>query len=385
MKDKNGLKILEVVQYFPPAYSYGGPVKQVYEISKKLVQKGHDVTVLTTDVFDKKNRSRLPFHSRMDGIEVYRIKNLSNYLASHFNLFYSPEVKKFLKLNIEFDIVHFHDFRSPNNYFVSQFYKDKAKQFMSPYGSMSKFKKAFLKSIFDSFLGKKLIENIDSFVAVNEVEKKYIEKFTDRNNVQIIPNSIDLDEIEYDKKINIRKDLALPKDKKIILFFSRLNKMKNPEFAIEVYNSLSKKTKDESILEIAGPADGAVESCRKLIEKYSLKGKVFIFSKTFGKEKWNLYKESSVLILPTNDQAFPLVQLEALAMGTPVVTSEVALKNYLKNDLGAVVKFDKNEFAKQITRIIQSDKKALKGHDLVKSHYSMESYVKELETLYKVK
>lgn len=376
------MRILQIVQYFPPAYSYGGPVKQVYEISKRLVEKGHDVTVLTTDVFDKKKRSGLPFFEQIDGIEVYRVRNLSNYLAANFNLFYSPEIKKFLKLNLDFDIIHFHDFRSPNNYFVSQFYKGKARQFMSPYGSMSKFEKVFLKNIFDLLFGKKLIDNIDTFVAVSEVEKKYIETFTKKNNIRIIPNSIDLSEIEYDEKINIRKELNLPKEKKIILFFSRLNKMKNPEFAIEVYTSLPKKTKEKSILVIAGPEDGATEGCRKLVEKYNLKDKVFIFPKTFGKEKWNLYKESSVLVLPTNDQAFPLVQLEALAMETPVVTSEVALKDYLENDLGAVVNFDNNDVAREITRILSSNNRASKGPDLIKSHYSMESYVEELEILY---
>ena len=50
------MKILQVISYFYPAWTYGGPVKTVYEISKQLVAKGHKVTVWTTDVYDRKRR-----------------------------------------------------------------------------------------------------------------------------------------------------------------------------------------------------------------------------------------------------------------------------------------------------------------------------------------
>jgi len=44
------MKILEVVSYFPPAYAFGGPVKETYQISRELIKRGHEVVVYATDV-----------------------------------------------------------------------------------------------------------------------------------------------------------------------------------------------------------------------------------------------------------------------------------------------------------------------------------------------
>jgi len=52
----SNMEILQVVPYFPPAYTFGGPVKVVYEISRELAKRGHDVTVYTTDVKDFNSR-----------------------------------------------------------------------------------------------------------------------------------------------------------------------------------------------------------------------------------------------------------------------------------------------------------------------------------------
>lgn len=380
------LKILNIVPYFPPAYFFGGPVKLVYEISKELINRGHKAAVLTTDVLDRQNRSGLNFFENMEGIDVYRVKNLSNYLASHHNLYVSFELKKFFDLNLDFDVVHYHDFRSVNNYFLSKHFAEKnIKQFMSPYGGMSRIEKRFAKNIFDFIFGKTIIGNINIFFAVNNIEKKYIKKFTGKTNVEILPNHIDVKNSQPIAKYDIREELNLPRDKKIILFFSRLHPMKNPGFTIEVYNKLPDEIKRQSILLIAGPDDGAVDECKKLVQKYNLDKHVFIIAKTIGDEKWNLYDEASVLILPTTDQAFPLVQLEALSMNTPVVTTEKALEKYLKNDFGAVVEFQAESFVDEITRIIRDNIKPANSDVFVKKNYSTEVYCEKLVKYYYIK
>ena len=48
------MKILQVISSFPPAYSYGGPVQSSFELSRGLVKNGHEVTVMTTDVYNSK-------------------------------------------------------------------------------------------------------------------------------------------------------------------------------------------------------------------------------------------------------------------------------------------------------------------------------------------
>ena len=50
------MNILHIVPYFYPAWAYGGTPRVVFELCRELVKKGHNVTVYTTDVFDKDKR-----------------------------------------------------------------------------------------------------------------------------------------------------------------------------------------------------------------------------------------------------------------------------------------------------------------------------------------
>jgi len=103
-------KILYVIPYFAPAWSYGGPVKVSFDFAKELVKLGYSVTVVTTDVLDSKQRVK-KLHEKIEGINVIRFKNINNKLAKNFN-FYTPiGLVKWLKKNIQsFDIVHIHEF-----------------------------------------------------------------------------------------------------------------------------------------------------------------------------------------------------------------------------------------------------------------------------------
>ena len=61
------MKILHVVPYFPPAYSFGGPVKAVYQIAKELVKRKHEVVVYTSDAKDLGYRGLLVNPQRIEG------------------------------------------------------------------------------------------------------------------------------------------------------------------------------------------------------------------------------------------------------------------------------------------------------------------------------
>ena len=69
----NKQRILEVVSYFFPALSYGGPAKVVYDLSKELSKK-NQITVYTTDVWDEERRIK----------ESEKLKNSQNFKVCYF-------------------------------------------------------------------------------------------------------------------------------------------------------------------------------------------------------------------------------------------------------------------------------------------------------------
>src|SRR3989475_12560882 len=86
--DKEGqsfMRILQVAPYFAPAYSYGGPPETVHRLCEALADRGHEITVLTTDAFSSTKRQ--PTQRKADGFDTYYLKNLSNFLAWNHQLF----------------------------------------------------------------------------------------------------------------------------------------------------------------------------------------------------------------------------------------------------------------------------------------------------------
>ena len=49
------MRVLQVVPYFYPAWSYGGIANVCYHLSVSLAHLGLEVDVVTTDVLDEKN------------------------------------------------------------------------------------------------------------------------------------------------------------------------------------------------------------------------------------------------------------------------------------------------------------------------------------------
>lgn len=130
--------------------------------------------------------------------------------------------------------------------------------------------------------------------------------------VEIINNGIDVNVFKPFEKSLIRKKLGLPIDKKIILFIA--------EYATN------------------NPFKGG-EIIRNLIQDNDLKH--YIFMTVGGEAKFNLdnhivypyinndlelaelYSAADVLLYPTQADNFPLVVLESMACGTPVITSNL--------------------------------------------------------------
>ena len=74
------MRILHIIPYFYPAWAYGGTCRAAWELARALVRKKQQVVVYTTDAQDAHSRAA-PSFELVDGVEIHRIRNLSNHLA----------------------------------------------------------------------------------------------------------------------------------------------------------------------------------------------------------------------------------------------------------------------------------------------------------------
>ena len=85
-------------------------------------------------------------------------------------------------------------------------------------------------------------------------------------------------------------------------------------------------------------ADYPGDSLAAEIREKGLEGRVVYEGPRYGDAKWKAFSEADVFAFPTSDDCFPLVVLEAMGAGLPVVTTdEGALPEMVRDGLDGVI------------------------------------------------
>jgi colanic acid/amylovoran biosynthesis glycosyltransferase len=159
----------------------------------------------------------------------------------------------------------------------------------------------------------------------------------------LIPNTIPIDKYTFKERKIIHPKL---------LFVRAFAEIYNPKMAIEVLLEL-KKTHPKAQLCMIGPdRDGALVAVKKLIDKYRLTNSVEITG-VLSKEKWHeKSREFDVFINTTNVDNTPVSVMEAMALGLPVVATNVGGIPDLVNDSSHGLLVSKNDVDKMVAHVI---------------------------------
>lgn len=386
------MKILQVISSFPPAYSYGGPARVAYEISKELVKRGHEVTVYTTDVYDACSRFKYDNNPMwMDGIEVYYFKNVSNKLAQRKNLATAPMMAFALNKNVEkFDVIHLHEYRSFQAIFVSHY----AKKYNIPcilqvHGAVQPiFQRQGLKKIFDLFFGYKILRDASKVIALTETEAEQYKKMgVDEDEIEIVPNGIDLSEYnDLPERGEFRKKYGIKGEEKIILYLGRIHEIKGIDLLVEAFADLVKEL-DNIKLVIVGQDDGFLSTLKRQIEDLNLGDKILLTGPLYEQDKLKAYVDADVYVLPSVYETFPVTVLEACACGTPViVTDRCGIADIVDGRIGYVVEYDKDQLRGAIIKVLSDEglrkRFGEKGRKLIEEKFTWEKIIEQSEKIY---
>jgi glycosyltransferase involved in cell wall biosynthesis len=109
---------------------------------------------------------------------------------------------------------------------------------------------------------------------------------------------------------------------KILLFLSRIHKVKGVMNLVRAWGDV--QAKDWRIV-IAGPDEGGYQSeVEQEVRRCGFENIFTFLGPVSGADKWALYRNASVFVLPTYSENFGLVVAEALASGIPVITTQGA-------------------------------------------------------------
>jgi glycosyltransferase involved in cell wall biosynthesis len=317
------MRILQVTPYFAPAWAYGGPPRIVYELSRELVRSGHSVTVLTSDAHDGLHRNP-ERREEMDGIRVVRLKNMSNYLAWHDQLFLPRGTSRFLHNHLrEFDLVHLHMYRTYQNLAVhAASHKTGVPYVFSAHGSLSRImRRRNSKAIFDALQGNRVLRDARRLIAVSNAEREQYEAAgVASNRISVVGHGIDND---LYRDLPSRGSFANPRGlegKRFVTYIGRLNARKGLEQLLAAFRDLAREEANLNLL-LVGPDDGYGTQVRDLVRRWSLDERVILTGLVTMPDKLAVLVDSDVVVYPSAFEIFGLVPFEALLCGRPIVVA----------------------------------------------------------------
>ena len=177
--------------------------------------------------------------------------------------------------------------------------------------SFSKFFRKYYK-----FLMPINIKRADKIITVSEFSKSEIIKHYPKAK-----NKIEVIHLGIDKKFKKLKNI---KKKNQILYVGSLNERKNFSGVIKVYELLNNKNLKLVIVGNFSNNFNINDDNKKLLEN-AYKNKNIEFKQNINNDELvKIYNESKLLLFPSFYEGFGLAPLEAMACGTPVITSNVS-------------------------------------------------------------
>lgn len=387
------MRILQVIDFFKPFWSAGGITPVCYFISRELVNRGHEVTVYSNgDGRESTSEVIKNIPQTMDGMVVYYFKNISSRLAKEN--FYTPYLlpgiaKKCIR---NFDIIHIHTFRStlaiPIWYYAK---KHSIPYVLQAHGSLPYMnQKEYFKKIFDSIVGDKILKDASKVIALNSTEAAQYKKMdVAENNIEIIPNGIDLSEYEkLPDRGRFRTKYQIKDNEKIILYLGRIHKRKGIDLLINAYSKLVKDMKKARLI-IVGPDDMYLSELKKQITELGIEDKVIFTGPLFNHDKLSAYLDADVLVYPAIYEIFGLVPFEAIISGTPIiVTDDCGCGEIVKEaECGYLVRYGdieglKNQILYVLNNPDEAKKKVLQGQKYIYNNLTWDKIVMKVEDVY---
>lgn len=194
---------------------------------------------------------------------------------------------------------------------------------------------------------------------------------------EVIYNLIDIAKI---KKMGEENDIHLG-DGINFVSCGRIHEMKGYDRLINVFHRLDDMglLKHVSLTIIGdGPDFSKVQN---LIQEYGLKGKVKLLGRR--KNPYPYVKAADAFLMCSRYEPFGLVVLEAMVLGTPVISTEVAsIREIMNENYGTITENSKEGLIKAIAEVIKNPNYLNKYREnLKKYNYDCDKIVKEIEDI----
>lgn len=219
--------------------------------------------------------------------------------------------------------------------------------------------------------------------ATAQMEASDLRKLGYTNPIAVIPNGIPIDKFP-------KKHYNQSPSEKTVLFLSRVVENKGVGELIEAWSKLPRHcTKDWNIKIVGNGRKEYINQLRKLINSNGQEGTIHLIGPLYGEEKIKAFQQASLFVLPTYSENFGMVVAEALACGTPVITTKGApWEDLITNECGWWIDVGLEPLLGALELALSCSEKDLvkmgkNGRNLIEQKYSMRVVAAQMNELYK--
>lgn len=220
-------------------------------------------------------------------------------------------------------------------------------------------------------------------ITIDRMTFKKVNKYRGNKNCSLIMNAVDMKKFYPDifLRRKARKHFDLLKDDLAIIFVGRLEKNKGPEHLLNCIPHLNKSKLPFHIF-FAGHGTYKLYLEKCVMTKHNGANVTFLGHVPYEK-LFYLYNMADVLVLPSETEGVPMVILEALACGTPVVASNVGgIPDIVVDGINGIV-IDDLSPEKLTSAIIEIVSKRIGREEIAKSvePFSVKNFVKSFNII----
>jgi len=324
-----------------PPKEGSAPLQVIFSTSKHLVRMGHEVLIL-----DRRYHRYDPPVERVEGVEIVRLRaptiqfgrapaSLRFVLAELNAVLFALAVSRYLRENAStINVIHVHltsiglilatinrDLRGKMVYTCHLGEWELARKGLNP------FEKAHL------FLDPYLMRRVRRVVALSDSARDgfVTNGRVKPQNIAVVPNGVDAD--YFSPEVDARDTVAQYGlgGTHTVLFVGRLARIKGIGQLLEAANTvINDFGLKDMLFVIVGPgtfdaAESAISTTEieRFVRQHGLVGKVLITGPLPLESVRRLYAACDIFVLPSLAEGDPLVTLEAMASGKPVVATAV--------------------------------------------------------------
>lgn len=327
------MKILQVIQRFPPAV--GGGEEVVFQLSKALANRGHELTVATSNwLYDSDvpgisasrlnlrwPKYQLPFEESIDKIRIMRFKPWLRFWTYSLN----PGLMSFLLNHAnEYDIIHAHYLMFAESDIAALASRLSQKPFiLTNHGSLKAIDLMggayrLARHMHNKTIGRLTLSQMSAIIVLDENMKYEFEQIgVSSEKIKFIPNGIDLLRFRQ-KKPSRNLSISLGCPDHVVLFVGRLEQVKGPQYLIEAVPLIISEFPNTKFI-FVGEDWGYGRELISIAEKLNVKERLLFVGRITGEKLIDYYNIADVLVFLSLGGGFGQVALESIACCTPTV------------------------------------------------------------------